>query len=68
MRVSDDVFAEVSTAVVVRHSYLTSPDFTNFWLTWGVGLEPAQGLDFEPLPETGSKYLDGVGPAITGKK
>jgi hypothetical protein len=63
MRASEHVFAEVSSAVVVRESYLAAEHFTDFWLTWGVGLQPAQGLDFQLLNETAAKYPDGKAPA-----
>lgn len=45
MRVGAHELAEVSTALVVRQSFLSHPEFALYWLTWGVGLMPAGGLD-----------------------
>lgn len=40
LRVDDHVLAEVSTALVVRESYLDSPEFAERWLAGAVGLMP----------------------------
>jgi len=63
MRASEHVLVEVTSAVLVRESYLSTGDFSDFWLTWGVGLQPARGLDFQSLSETAAKYPDGKAPA-----
>ncbi|NVJ17946.1 hypothetical protein [Myxococcus sp. AM010] len=39
LRVDDHVLAEVSTALVVRESYLDHPEFAARWLTGAVGLQ-----------------------------
>jgi hypothetical protein len=40
LRVDDHVLAEVTTALVVRESYLDDPEFTSRWLSQAVGLRP----------------------------
>ncbi|WP_164011405.1 hypothetical protein [Pyxidicoccus trucidator] len=40
LRVDDHVLAEVTTALVVRESYLDNPEFTSRWLSQSVGLKP----------------------------
>jgi len=40
LRVDDHVLAEVTTALVVRESYLDDPEFASRWLSQTVGLRP----------------------------
>ena len=40
LRVDDHLLAEVTTALVVRESYLDDPEFTSSWLSQTVGLRP----------------------------
>ncbi|MFP2923740.1 hypothetical protein ACLESO_00720 [Pyxidicoccus sp. 3LG] len=40
LRVDDHVLAEVTTALVVRESYLDDPEFASRWLSQSVGLKP----------------------------
>ena len=57
LRVDDHVLAEVTTALVVRESYLDDPEFTSRWLAQAVGLQP-MAAGFQRSAEEGG--LPGV--------
>ncbi|AEI63335.1 hypothetical protein [Corallococcus macrosporus] len=70
LRVDDHVLAEVSTALVVRESYLDHPEFAARWLAGAVGLQAREDglpgvlgdvLD-KPVTDTSSLTKPGLDP------
>ncbi|WP_163994132.1 hypothetical protein [Pyxidicoccus caerfyrddinensis] len=57
LRVDDHMLVEVTTALVVRESYLDDPEFTSRWLAQAVGLQP-MAAGFQRASEDGA--LPGV--------
>ncbi|NMO21488.1 hypothetical protein HPC49_31690 [Pyxidicoccus fallax] len=58
LRVDDHILAEVTTALVVRESYLDDPEFASRWLSQAVGLQP-MSAGFQRLE-------DGEVPGVLG--